>query len=805
MPNTKPKKRRPTQIIGGADETLPVELELAAGKFQRQQERIVKAEGASASASNVAITGRWLPELAEGIQQALADTRGTRAVYAEFLAVIRGLEPEVLALCILQGTLHSIGRQKNYRDTALRIARAIQGECWAKSLIERDPKFAKRTEERVRKRYSSSKRRSDAARAIAARRGYKTTDWSDELCLQAGTWALDLLLKTLPDVFTDEDREKNEEKFLTISNGAQAYADMIVAAIIRRSTVWLPLARPSRPWTGYNEGGTDDKRLALSLSLVRSWHEETRKAVNKAIRDGSMRPAINALNALQAVPWMINQRILDVLKACWENGIAVPGLPRKEPLRVPEYGNWEQFTDGERAFLRRRTDEIRLANFAMKGGHVGMKEDVETAECMAQYERFFTPMNFDFRGRVYALPHFNFQRDDRVRALFLFADGEPLGEDGLYWLKVHTANRGDFDKVSKRPFAERVKWVDDNLSSIHAVAEAPLKELWWTEADKPFQFLAACMELRSALREGPAYVSTIPVSFDGSCSGLQHLCAMTRAPEGALVNLAPHEIPQDIYQQVAERVKALIENDDNIFDYPCRRQWLKRTIDRKTVKSDVMTYFYSITAHGMNEDRREEVGLELSKYFTKHVRAAIEEVVDLPAKAMTFLRGLARAVAANNGPLEWSSPAGFPWSNHYPKKRIKQVRLWLQDRTHTVKLATDLSEIDGAAAARGASPNFVHACDAAHLLRTVNAAVAEGITSIATVHDSFGCLPSRATSFRRLIRREFVRMYQEHDVLQEVFDRAANDLGGSRKLPSGPPPKGNLDIEQATDAEYAFA
>ena len=138
-----------------------------------------------------------------------------------------------------------------------------------------------------------------------------------------------------------------------------------------------------------------------------------------------------------------------------------------------------------------------------------------------------------------------------------------------------------------------------------------------------------------------------------------------------MVNLTLEEMPQDIYQEVADRVRARIENDDNSFNFAYRWQWLKRTIDRKTVKRDVMTYFYSITAHGMTEGRREEVGLELSKYFTKHVRAAIEEVVDLPAKAMTFLKALARAVAANDKPLEWSSPVGLPWSNRYHKEDIK--------------------------------------------------------------------------------------------------------------------------------------
>jgi DNA-directed RNA polymerase, mitochondrial len=92
------------------------------------------------------------------------------------------------------------------------------------------------------------------------------------------------------------------------------------------------------------------------------------------------------------------------------------------------------------------------------------------------------------------------------------------------------------------------------------------------------------------------------------------------------------------------------------------------------------------------------------------------------------------------------------------------------------------------------------------LLRTVNAAVSEGITSVATVHDCFGCLPSRAERFREIIREEFVRMYEEHDVLAEVLAEARKDLGAVTKgLPDKPPLRGSLNIKQVLDADYAFA
>jgi DNA-directed RNA polymerase len=91
-------------------------------------------------------------------------------------------------------------------------------------------------------------------------------------------------------------------------------------------------------------------------------------------------------------------------------------------------------------------------------------------------------------------------------------------------------------------------------------------------------------------------------------------------------------------------------------------------------------------------------------------------------------------------------------------------------------------------------------------MRTVNAAVAEGITSIATVHDSFGCLPSRAGRFRRIILEQFVRMYEEHDVLAEVLAQARADLSrNTKRMPSAPPQYGALDLNKVLDAEFAFA
>jgi DNA-directed RNA polymerase, mitochondrial len=140
---------------------------------------------------------------------------------------------------------------------------------------------------------------------------------------------------------------------------------------------------------------------------------------------------------------------------------------------------------------------------------------------------------------------------------------------------------------------------------------------------------------------------------------------------------------------------------------------------------------------------------------------------------------------------------------------LLQVRLYLssEDMSFRILLATgEKPEINKEKAKNGAAPNLIHGCDAAHLMLTVSAAVAEGIKSIATVHDSFACLPSQAERFRHIIREQFVRMYEQHDVLAEVLEeatRATRDFG-AQGLPRAPD-QGSLDIKQVLKAEFAFA
>jgi DNA-directed RNA polymerase, mitochondrial len=759
--------------------TVPAAVTRAERRFGKNEARLERDQSPSSTTRSRLLAQAYLPIVAKFVAERMdKPDRREREMVAELRSLQREkMEPaHVVALCLLQGAIECVATRRNFVDAAVHVGSLLRLEHLGAQLAKDDPEL----EERLRKRHRTLKRRQADARRFGTKENRDKLD-----ALKAGTWGLDLLTQALPEVFcwTDvkgDDVYQKVWKRLDFVQGAFEAVDAIVAEIVQSRPVFKPQTeRAPDPWVGLNEGGPADARALDSVLLVRTRHKDIHAAVETAITDGAMRPVLDALSTLQSVPWKINKQILEVMKGCVDKHIVVPGLYNSSSASK---------------------------TFKGRAGWTRVSEDIKEADKLMEAERFWTPVNVDWRGRINTMTSFNYQGEERRSALFLFAEGEPINERGLYWLKVHTANTGNFNKISKKPFDARIAWVDENRELIEKIAAKPGDNLQWTEASDPFMFIAACFELSaawSAQQLGSPFTTHLPVSFDGSCSGLQHLCGMTREPEGSKVNLTPNETPQDTYQTVADEViKRLEQEPDNAE----AKRWLTSGVTRDVVKRSVMTYFYGSKSYGMAEHLRDDYMASLmdkvkrgdleehpfgdgyeqgqaAQFLAGHIYEAIKTVGPLPAKAMRFLQKLAGLLANSGEPLRWTTPIGLPWINRYHLETKKRVKLWLHD--HGVKIAYEpqiylqTRTIHKSQSVNRAVPNFVHACDAAHLMMTVNAAASEGITNIVTVHDSFGCLATQAERFRRIIREQFVQMYTDHDVLTEIFDRAKEDLEGN--------------------------
>ena len=225
-----------------------------------------------------------------------------------------------------------------------------------------------------------------------------------------GEWAFNMLL-ALPGVFALDPAD-----VLELTADANDFLDEVLSQAVDNNPLLYPVTTPPLDWTQVNKGGLPAEHWAR-VSLIGDNHPAIMGAVRKAIGTGQMQPVLDAVNSLQRVPYRINEHVYEFILRDGEP----PGPDDDRPpvWQEQKYKEWQQASAAH----------LQAFNKDMVFAH----------SMLATAGRFYVPLNMDCRGRVNAIPHFSFYREDRVRALFLFADGEPIGEDGLKWLKAHVA------------------------------------------------------------------------------------------------------------------------------------------------------------------------------------------------------------------------------------------------------------------------------------------------------------------------------------------------------------------------------
>jgi DNA-directed RNA polymerase len=393
----------------------------------------------------------------------------------------------------------------------------------------------------------------------------------------------------------------------------------------------FPVSTPATPWDGSAYHPT------TGVSVIKKGYEDALKYFEK----NDMSYVVNTLNKLNNTAWAVNKEVFEVYKQCMHH--------ENNPFK---------FT--------KEIDPIKRASLII---------EAEAIQRLAEKhidKPFYHLYNLDFRGRIYPNTAFlHEQSSDNAKGILLLNEPVPLGEEGYYWLCVHTANTWGNDKVG---LDDRVTWVQDSFIDILSYTEKPLENTGWMEADKPFSFLAACYEhsmisgWTEAGNQTEDFPSCLPVYIDGSNNGVQHLVAMSQDDEVApLVNLVSSKVPGDVYMFIADKVwenleqmkakldEPTINKFNDVFQTATKLQreyqeapdkserkalafqaaqtwrnqnrdlreklfpvyWANiqdKKIQRKTVKRNVMTLGYGGTAYGMGQQVIEDTR-DISPYL----------------------------------------------------------------------------------------------------------------------------------------------------------------------------------------------
>lgn len=611
--------------------------------------------------------------------------------------------------------------------------------------------------------------------------------------------------------------------------------------------VFLPMVVPPLAWKPNERGGY---RFGLKgmASFVRGQSKEF-KAEVEAMELPIVR---NALNRLQATPWAINRKVLEVAEQLNSAGGDLAGIP---PLTAIEPPRKPADIATNRVARKEWSTEARKAYNASRNIRIGagpFYKILATATTLRDEAVFWFPYSCDFRGRIYPITNYlTPQGDDLQKALLRFATGKPLGESGLKWLAIHGANclgvTPEGQKVSRLTFAERQDYIQRHTDRIKVTAEDPWSDLWWTEADEPFQFLAFCFEWAAAhaQHDPRLYNSSLAVSVDGSCNGIQHFSAMFRDEVGgASVNLVPGTLPKDLYSDIAERTVDNLEKRATDGTEYADKWVTSQAVTRKLVKRPTMTFGYGSKKFGFksqllgelqkddaewarlrehfgtyvvrvdtfDKDKQEQKTKEVTKSYVGRgitlladcIWGALETGVVKAFDGMAWFQHCAAQITKGGGVVKWTVPiTGFPVRQEYFEANMTRIQCALGDITVWPAIYKDTDKPSKHKQRNSVSPNIIHSLDAAALMLTVHEASNEGLTHFAMVHDSYGTLAADMEFLASITRRAFVRLYTE-DVaanLEQQFRAQAADPDSI--MP--PPSMGTLELSAVRASDYFFS
>ncbi|XP_052893236.1 DNA-directed RNA polymerase, mitochondrial [Anopheles moucheti] len=593
----------------------------------------------------------------------------------------------------------------------------------------------------------------------------------------------------------------------------------------------VPMLCPPQPWSTPRNGGYILAESDL-IRLPHQAHQQTERIDDADPQD--MYPTLDALNQLASIPWVVNGQILDVIVQVFNDGgnakLDVPEPPSSLPPIVETVPRSEMSGYEKYHLLRKR-----LYHRRKQGDMYSLWCDALYRLSLASHYRdkvFWLPQNIDFRGRVYPIPpHLNHLGHDLARCLLVFHQKKPLGPDGFRWLKLHCINLTGLKK--RESVEERVRYADEIMDDILDSADHPLTgKMWWSNSDEPWQTLACCMEIAKVHRcaDPEKFESGFPIHQDGSCNGLQHYAALGRDTPGAIsVNLAPADVPQDVYSAVAALVEENRAKDaqNNVKVAAV----LDGFIRRKVIKQTVMTTVYGVTRYGA----RKQIARQLeyidefpkewvwpaSSYLTVKTFDALSEMFTSAKEIQDWFTDCARlisAVCAQN--VEWVTPLGLPVVQPYnradrPVGSSKSVQL-------PEHFAMDSYEKPNIMKQKNAfPPNFVHSLDSSHMMLTSLYCERAGLTFI-SVHDCYWTHACTVPTMNRICREQFVALHSE-PILEDLsrflvqkysYDENEISNDGSvidltkRKLNrilQQCPDKGDFDLRKVLDSVYFFS
>lgn len=759
----------------------------------------------------------WVRPLAILIDRARANIRSPQSCQTA-VKLLLPLDSMNIAFLATRAVIREcINEAPNTRHLALTVGSVVHSELYLSqfSKLMGEDLFFTLSKELGRRGSKDGEYRYQVFRQLVKDKGIEYVEWSRGHRDVVGAYLLQCL-RSLGMITWGERKfsgGKAAPAFVSLSDEVQELIIQTERNIALTRPAYAPCIEPPRDWVATNDGGWHTPEMRRLLPYAVKVRGEAREAVRRA----QMPVVWGSLNALQKTAWRVNKAVLEAITkvARLRNvGELVMNIENDKPP-LPEFMAMGRSDPETEAEAQQKKDWKAAMtgwynrNRAQTTAHIRMAAALRQAREYRQFDSIYFVYFADSRGRLYPMAQgLNPQGTDLQKGLIEFSVGLPLDSDkAVWWFMINGANLWGFDKA---PLEDRANWHVANAEKILAIANDPIGNQDWLDADSPCMFLAWCFEYADFKHDPAGFVTHMPVHLDGSCSGLQHLSAMLRDEiGGASTNLMPSPTKRDIYGDVAKVTQRLIEEDSpEEGQEDIRAKWLENPADRSAVKRWVMTTPYGVTkssglkyvADYLSEnDKTRDAAFKMATYAAPFVDKAIKTVVLKGMAIMAWLKKAGREAIGKNGNqfVSWKTPSGFLATQSYNKREL--IKVYTQMYGHkAITVAYESNDADARRHGTGMAPNFVHSMDASHLHLVANRMCRElDSPSLAFIHDSFGTHATNTQLLYEVLRDEFVMMYETNNPLADFAEKY--------EIQEPLPERGNLDVAGVRQSQFVFS
>ena len=500
------------------------------------------------------------------------------------------------------------------------------------------------------------------------------------------------------------------------------------------------------------------------------------------------------VNNMNSVSYKINTQVLDfIINEGYRYNMLIdsssihPSLKLKSKLTKHEEKKLQSY----------------LSNLELQENILGL------AKLFSEIPEFYLPVRIDNRGRMYCISEYlHYQSNELSKSLLLFSKGEKIFRNdtkAIEFLKAFGTNCFG-NKLEKKSWVERIKWIDDNQNDIINFRNGVLLH----KSENKLLFLAFCFEYNKLLEwyngDSLYFETHLPIQLDATCNGYQHLSLLSSdsalAKELNLTKSNWNDTPKDFYTYLCTKLVDLFRNKLNSphlseTELESLTRLSNFSINRSIIKKAVMTIPYNVSTQEMVKYIKDQFECEntednsINKYYIlindngiklKHMdfyllAKGLREILSLSFPKLNYLSEYLKKIAHISAKLDlvipWTTPSGVIVKQSYLASNEVRLKPFAYDKSSFILRITDKNKLNHNKQRRALMPNLIHSLDAASLALLVDHyfsnTIPSSIKNMYAVHDCFAVTSNNVSYIMSFLKVVYTNIYSDAKYLKQ-FD-----------------------------------